>query len=114
MEDVLATLVGRQLGSVEFVQDYVQFHFDGPTLTVFEYPAVEDDRNRYTEGLTGYRDALCGLIARKVRATATCDGEELRLEFEGGAHIVVPLHREDDNPEVAMFQDPHRRIAAVW
>jgi hypothetical protein len=36
----LELLEGTQLSSVEFVQDYVQLRFDGPTLTAVTPPRV--------------------------------------------------------------------------
>ena len=36
----LDALVGWQLSSVEFVQDYLQLHFDDKTITFYIWPAV--------------------------------------------------------------------------
>jgi len=33
-------LIGEQLSSVEFVQDYLQLHFDGRTITAYVWPKV--------------------------------------------------------------------------
>ena len=33
LKEIMAEIIGRQLGSVTFVQDYIQFAFDGPELT---------------------------------------------------------------------------------
>jgi hypothetical protein len=113
-DNTLDSIVGERLSSVEFVHSYVQLHFDGPTLTVFAYPPVELDRVQHTGGASGYRDALCSLITARVRAAVAAEGEKLCIEFEGGARIVVPLDYVNDLPEIAMFQDPTRGIAAVW
>ena len=34
------SMVGQELSAVEFVQDYLQLRFDGPVLTLFEWPDV--------------------------------------------------------------------------
>jgi hypothetical protein len=34
-DDALKQLIGEQLSSIEFVQDYLQLRFDGPCLTVY-------------------------------------------------------------------------------
>ena len=38
--DALRHLVGLPMASVEFVQDYVQLHFDGPTMTAYTLPTM--------------------------------------------------------------------------
>src|SRR5580692_5452288 len=39
-ESMFESIIGEQLSSVEFVQDYVQLRFDGPTLTAFVWPEL--------------------------------------------------------------------------
>ena len=39
-EPPLSVLIGHQLSSVEFVQDYLQLRFDGPCLTAVTHPRV--------------------------------------------------------------------------
>src|ERR1700686_1222650 len=58
----LEKIVGEQLSSVEFVQDYVQLHFDGPTITAFVWPTLNLGGNIMCFGDAGYRDALCARI----------------------------------------------------
>jgi hypothetical protein len=36
----MAEIIGRQLSSVTFVQDYMQFDFDGARLTTYTLPTV--------------------------------------------------------------------------
>lgn len=63
---LLEDLVGEELSSVSFVQDYVQFDFNGPLLTSFADPIVqvEDQTLRFPEGAS--RDKPCSLIGQQV------------------------------------------------
>jgi len=65
-ERVLQTIVGRELSSVEFVRDYCQLRFDGPTLTAVTQPVVENKEREYRWGQSGFRDEVCERIGRKV------------------------------------------------
>lgn len=102
----LAPIVAEKLSSVEFVQDYVQLRFDGPTLTVFTMPVVAADGRVFRVGDPGYRDALCERIAVLVTA-ADVGAEAITIEFAGGARLTVSLLREDQGPsrESATFDE---------
>lgn len=102
--DPFATLVGEQLSSVEFVQDYVQLRFDGPCLTAFTRPRVRLPGAEFQWETPGYRDALCARIATKVRDASISEDEAIRIRFEDGAIIEVSLQPEPcRGPEAAMF-----------
>jgi len=73
--ELLSRLVGFRLFSVQFVMDYVQLRFDGPTedlpvLNCDVLPSVESEGRVWRDGDVGYADALCGLIPGTVLATA--------------------------------------------
>ena len=55
-EHVLQSIVGKQLSSVEFVQDYAQLRFDGPTLTAVTQPIVEVGSEAFRWSEPGFRD----------------------------------------------------------
>ena len=114
-DDVLRAIVGEQLSSVEFVQNYVQLHFDGPTLTILSYPMLLIEGERYVGETPGYRDLLCGQIAKQVKIAALVDNEEICIAFDNGVEIVIPLTIEDDRiPEAAMFQDSVGGSLTIW
>ncbi len=94
LSDALTKLVGSQLSSVEFVQDYVQLHFDGPTLTAYTLPTVVIGNSMFTLGDPGYRDALCNPIGSDVRRTQV-ERERLLVEFVNGASVAVSLRDSD-------------------
>ena len=88
-------IIGEQLSSVEFVQDYVQLHFDGPTLTAFVWPVVNLRDKAVHFGQSGYRDELCARIGHRVCAAYLREGVAVLIEFEDGTKFSVSLRAED-------------------
>lgn len=110
----LEVLQGSQLSSVEFVQDYVQLHFDGPTLTAITHPRVCVMDQPFEWGKRGYRDALCDRIGKLVRHASTIPEREIKIEFEDGASILISLDPDDYRAaEAAMFDNPPNPTV-VW
>lgn len=100
----LDKITGEQLSSVEFVQDYLQLHFDGPTLTLFSWPTVRLPERETCFGEAGYRDALCGVIAHKVSGVTIKADEVLVVRFDDGLAIAISLRPEDrTGPEAGYF-----------
>lgn len=60
MQTKIDEIIGRQLSSVEFVQDYVQFRFDGPCLTAITPPVFTKASDVPLPGSAGYRDEPAG------------------------------------------------------
>jgi|GEM_PF-871079 len=109
----LEMIVGETLSSVEFVMDYLQFRFGGPTLTAYNFPAFRDGASVLHETDSGYRDALCGLIGRSVERVCIRESKSLEIMFEGAATIEISLRPEDHKfPEVAEFWSPTGRYWA--
>ncbi|HXN46662.1 MAG TPA: hypothetical protein VN893_08470 [Bryobacteraceae bacterium] len=104
LADAMHELIDRPLASVEFVRDYIQLHFDGPTLTAYTPPTF---RSASSEVLAwaqaGYRDALCDLIGSVVHCIEV-QPDAVCLKFEGGSAVCVSL-RDDDyrGPEALQF-----------
>jgi hypothetical protein len=94
-------LVGRSLASVEFVQDYVQLHFDGPTLTAYTLPTVSSISSATLT--SGWRDTLCEQIGSVVSKTEV-QRDHLSIAFVNGAVVEVSLKDEDYvGPEALKF-----------
>lgn len=91
----LDVLRGEQLSSVQFVQDYVQLHFDGLSLISVTHPKVKVGGIWFKWGDPGYRDMLCELIGRIVRMAFVREGEEICVLFDDQACISISLHPED-------------------
>jgi hypothetical protein len=91
---------------VEFVHDYVQLRFDGPSLTIHAPAEVQRGDNTKRSGTPGYRDALCERIGSSVTSTELRQGEELYLRFADGAAIRISLRPQDSpGPEAIEFRD---------
>lgn len=111
--DVLSShLVDKELDAVTFVRDYMQFVFHGATLTVYVSPSVATAEQVLTEGMSGYADALRGLIGMTVLAATQRDEQELELTFADG--FVVRISPDPSLPEVAMLQVGDGSTWAVW
>jgi hypothetical protein len=113
----LREIIGAQLSAVSFVQDYVEFHFDGPVLRVFTRPAIAtvDGKRRFPDA--GSRDALCTAIRDIVREVEIREHEEIILHFASGRSIMVPIREDGFNlPEAFTFQtEPfHSKVLEVW
>lgn len=90
-DELLSRLVGFRLFSVQFVTDYVQLRFDGPTpdmpiLNCEVMPEIETPGGLIAPGQLGYADALVALIPDEAVRTAEESGSGLRIEFESGGH----------------------------
>ena len=90
-EKSLQMLIGEQLSAVTFVQDYLQLHFDGPRLTVFSHPVIRFGDQTFYGGKSGFRDALCNNIAKKVTEVRVAYGESISIRFADGSTINIPL-----------------------
>lgn len=113
LADALSQLGGHVMSSVEFVADYVQLRFDGPTLTAYTPPTLSWGSESHTWGEPGYRDALCRQIGCRVERTAV-DHEQVSIAFESGATVLISL-RDDDyrGPEALQFSLDKDRIWVV-
>ncbi len=97
----LSALVGQELTSVEFIQDHLILHFDGPTLTFFAWPDVFREEGSYAFGEPEYRNHLCGIIAEDVTAATLEEGEAIEIEFESGIILRASVREEDVETPVA-------------
>lgn len=86
----LGKIMGEQLSSVVFVQDYLQLDFDGSRLTYNIWPCVERQGKASRFGDSGYRDELCALIGKRLVSVRDAN-ETLDLEFEDGAAVRCAL-----------------------
>src|ERR1043166_6682476 len=110
----LKILEGSQLSSVEFVRDYVQLRFDGPTLTAITQPRVCVVDQWFEWSKQGYRDALCGRIGKLVRHASAIPEREIKIEFEDGAAILISLNPGDYRAAEAAISDNPPNPTVVW
>ncbi|MGW1964450.1 hypothetical protein ACWCPD_29930 [Streptomyces sp. NPDC001935] len=119
LNSLLGRLVGFRLYSVQFVMDYVQLHFDGPTddaplLTCDVLPAVTLSGRRFSPTETGWADALLGLIAQDVTGTHECTGIGIKVDFATGSLQLHPAESELVGPEIAMLNGFADQRWMVW
>jgi len=96
-------LRGEQLSAVTFVQNYVQLWFDGPGINVTNPLQVTSGDQCLVSGQPGFRDLLCGQIAKKSRRVEYLRGEAFRITFEDGSCVSISLKSEDYSSPEAFF-----------
>ncbi|MFI0966284.1 hypothetical protein ACH4S8_33550 [Streptomyces sp. NPDC021080] len=119
LNSLLGRLVGFRLYSVQFVMDYVQLLFDGPTddmpvLTCDVLPVVTLSGQRFSATETGWADALRGLISQDVTATHEETGIGIKVDFATGSVQLHPSADELEGPEIAMLNGFVDRCWMVW
>lgn len=95
IQSSLAQLIGRQLSSIEFVQNYVQLRFNGITLTVIALPHVVVRRFTYEPQMRDYRNMLCSLIGHTILNFAFVEDVKLEFELSDDTSLVISLKEED-------------------
>jgi hypothetical protein len=88
-------LQGEQLSAVTFVQDYLQLWFDGPGVNVTNPLTVITPGSTITSWDAGFRDLLCGQIAKIVAGVDWRAEEALTFRFEDGSALSISLRKED-------------------
>jgi len=94
-DSIFEQLVGEQLSSVTFVQDYLQLSFDGPRINVFNPLRVKTLSSCITSWSPGFRDLVCGQIGKVVAAVNSQPAEALTVVFEDGSSLSISLLPED-------------------
>lgn len=95
MSDPFKQLEGEQLGSVTFVQDYIQLHFDGQGINVYMPMSVDAGGITVWSGDIQFRNALCGQIAKVVLSISFQEGESMSITFNDNSRIAISLRAAD-------------------
>ncbi|WP_433891274.1 hypothetical protein [Streptomyces sp. CA-111067] len=119
LNSLLSRLVGFRLYSVQFVMDYVQLRFDGPTdetpvLTCDVLPTVTLAGERFSPAEANWAGALRGLIPQDVIATREETGIGIKVDFGAGSLQLHPSRDEVTGPEIAMLNGFGDRSWMVW
>ena len=102
----LIEIEGEQLSSVEFVQDYLQLRFDGPTLNITNPIIVSTSEQKVRTGEDQFRNKLCKQIAKIVEKVSITEGKSLDIFFDDQSKISVLIASEDyDSPEGVYFHN---------
>ena len=96
-------LIGCQLSSVEFVQDYLQLRFDGPTINVTNPLTVTANENEITSWNDGFRDLLCGQLTKIVESVSFEREKALTIRFTDKSQIAVSVRPQDYSGPEAIY-----------
>lgn len=111
----VAAVVGEPLSGVSFVQDHVEFHFDGRIIRSLTRPTVAIGKVKHTFPDTGSRDALCSLIGQVAEKIEIRELEEMSIVFANRSTIRIPLSvNERSGPEAAHYVRGPNEPIAVW
>lgn len=87
----LERLIGEKLSSVTFVMDYWQLNFDGHGFNAMSKITVQCDACTINSVQPGFRDLLCGQIAKTVRTAGWTEGRVCSLRLRMVAASSCPL-----------------------
>jgi len=116
---LIGHLKNKQLSAVTFVQDYVQFDFEGDHsnsgLSAYVWPTINKSTKRFEFGTYGYCDELQGLIRKIVADAFIVKNEKIQIEFDDGSFLEISLKAQDcDGPEAVMLQAEPGKQWNVW
>lgn len=104
MSNLFKELIGQQLSSVVFIQDYLQLDFDGNKLTCYKWPIVYLKRINSQFGELEYRNYLCSFISKIVDKVLFIEGQSLSVKFSNEESIEIDL--KDLNGEAFYYTTP--------
>ncbi len=104
LHNVVQLIVGEQLSSVTFVQDYWQLDFGGHGFTVLTSISVTENGKSVRSGEDQFRNRLCEQIAKIVRSVEFTK-DALTIIFVDDCAISVPVRQKDyKGPEALHFK----------
>ena len=94
-------LVGEELRSVAFVEDYLELHFGPALVTLYDWPHVLLTEFSVAYGEPEYRNALCAQIGEDVAAASLEEGSALTIELANAVVLGLSLREEDIDAPVS-------------
>ncbi len=102
----ISTIEGKELTAVEFVLDYLQLRFDGPTVTFYDWPTLLLPDFSLAHGEPEYRNGLCAQIGEEVETATLDEGDALTLKLANNVVIALSLREEDlSTPQAGAFSE---------
>ena len=99
-------LVGEELRSVAFVEDFLELRFGTPLLTLYDWPHVLLTDFSVAYGEPEYRNALCAQIGEMVSTASLEEDNALTIELANGVVLGLSLREEDvDGPESGSYSE---------
>jgi hypothetical protein len=113
-ENPFNELIGKELSSIEFVRDYIQFRFDGPCLTAITDPTIQVRGVNNKRSTNGFCDTILKFIGLQVIETIVVENESICIRFLEDCSINISLRPEDYvTTEAATFDNGSRKLW-VW
>jgi len=104
LSEAIQRIVGKPLLSVNFVEDYVQFVWEGSFFTAYTMPKVVQDGIEYGCERPEYRDAIYSLEGRVLGSVDVFPGDRVELNFTNSVLVKVSLQDADYvGPEAIQF-----------
>jgi len=95
----VGALVGEELRSVSFVEDFLELRFGAALVTYYAWPYVLLPEFSIAYGEPEYRNALCAQIGEEVAEAAFEEGSAITIELANGTVLGLSLREEDvDGP----------------
>ena len=91
----ISTIEGKELTAVEFVLDYLQLRFDGPTVTFYDWPTLLLPDFSLAHGEPEYRNGLCAQIGEEVELATLEEDDSLTIKLANNIVIALSLREED-------------------
>jgi hypothetical protein len=102
-------IVGETLSDVQFVLDYWQLQFDGPSMNIMTPIELRSGELVALDGGFRFREHMCDQIGKTVTG-AELSETALKLTLEDGSTISISLRDEDyHGPEAILLLDASRR-----
>jgi hypothetical protein len=98
--DVTA-LIGTELKSVCFVEDYLELCFNDSKVTLFAWPHVLLTEFSVAYGEPEYRNALCAQIGEEVVEASLEEGSALTIELANAVVLGLSLREEEIDAPVS-------------
>ena len=110
--DVTA-LIGTELKSVCFVEDYLELCFNDSLITLYAWPHVLLTEFSVAYGEPEYRNALCAQIGEEIVEASLEEGAALTIELANAVVLGVSLREEDvDAPVSGSYSESGEAVDA--
>lgn len=114
MQNPLDNLINYELASVEFVRDYLQLHFDGPTLTILNDLFLVAENQKTDRSATNFSYTLISCIGSKIISTKLIVGDTAELAFNNDLKLVISLKADDYVGVEGIIFDAKEKGYWIW
>jgi hypothetical protein len=113
-ENPLSILINRELSSVEFVGDYIQFRLEGSTLSVYSDPVLIIGGRIYKRESQEFCNLMVSCIGQVVEMAEVKEGDAIKIEFKNGSMLYISLKPEDYKDVEAVWFDDVNNSGNWW